>query len=76
MLRTEILTARVEFVSRPFVKPLQLSSGTCREITEARAFVRVRVDGREGSGIGSVYLSDLWAVSYTHLDVYKRQSSG
>jgi L-alanine-DL-glutamate epimerase-like enolase superfamily enzyme len=61
MLKTEVIDARVEFLSRPFIKPLQISSGICREITEARVFVQVRVDGREASGIGSIYLSDLWA---------------
>ena len=60
-LHTEVLHAQVEFIDRPFIKPLQISSGTCEEITEARVFVEVRVDGRTGSGIGSVYLSDVWS---------------
>jgi L-alanine-DL-glutamate epimerase-like enolase superfamily enzyme len=61
MLQTQVLRAQVEFLDQPFIKPLQLSSGTCREITEARAFVEVSVDGSTGSGIGSIYLSDVWS---------------
>lgn len=53
--------ARVEFFHRPFVQPLIISSGAITEITEARAHVRVEVDGREAWGRGAMYLSDLWA---------------
>ncbi len=59
--QTEILSAQVEFFHQAFIKPLQLSSGPISEITEARARVRVRVDGREAEGVGAIYLSDLWA---------------
>jgi L-alanine-DL-glutamate epimerase-like enolase superfamily enzyme len=58
---TEILEASVEFVHQPFIKPLILSSGSISEITEARAKVTVRVNGKEATGSGSIYLSDLWA---------------
>src|SRR6187402_2853032 len=60
-MNCEILSASVTFREQPFAKPLQLSSGTITEITEATATVRVRVDGREAAGRGSIYLSDLWA---------------
>lgn len=61
VFQTEILTASVEFLERPFIKPLQLSTGLITEITEARATVTVRVNGREATGAGNIYLSDLWA---------------
>lgn len=60
-MKVQILDARVEFIRQPFIKPMQISSGLISEVTEARACVRVSVDGREGVGIGSIYLSDLWA---------------
>ena len=56
-----ILSAAVTFREQPFAKPLQLSSGLITEITEATATVRVRVNGREAEGRGSMYLSDLWS---------------
>ncbi len=56
-----ILFASVSFREQPFAKPLQLSSGTITEITEATATVSVSVNGREAEGRGSIYLSDLWA---------------
>ena len=59
-MNVQILAAQVEFVPQPFIKPLQLSSGTIDAITEAHAIVRVRVAGREAVGHGSIYLSDLW----------------
>lgn len=61
VLKTRVLESRVEFFHQPFVKPLQISSGKITEITEARAEVRVRVNGKEAVGRGSIYLSDLWA---------------
>jgi L-alanine-DL-glutamate epimerase-like enolase superfamily enzyme len=57
---TLILSARVAFIEREFARPLVLSSGSITHVTEARAFVRVRVEGREAEGIGAIYLSDLW----------------
>src|SRR5688500_15922100 len=60
-MNCEILSAGVTFREQPFAKPLQLSSGTITEITEATATVRVAADGREGEGSGCIYLSDLWA---------------
>jgi len=64
-----VLDAGVEFVEQPFLKPLQISSGTITRITEARASVRVEADGQIAEGRGSIYLSDLWAwpdASQTH----------
>lgn len=60
MISAEILSARTEFIERAFARPLVLSSGAITHVTEARAFVRVRVGEREAEGIGSTYLSDLW----------------
>ena len=56
-----ILDSQVAFYSQPFRTPLVLSTGPITELTEAVATVRVRVAGREASGQGSIYLSDLWA---------------
>jgi L-alanine-DL-glutamate epimerase-like enolase superfamily enzyme len=60
-MNTQILDAGVEFFDRPFIKPLKLSTGVITQITEARAQVTVRVRGREATGRGTIYLSDLWA---------------
>ncbi len=60
-MRTEILDARVSFLERRLTVPLVISSGAIGRITEARAEVMVRVGGREATGKGSIYLSDLWA---------------
>jgi L-alanine-DL-glutamate epimerase-like enolase superfamily enzyme len=61
-MRVRIVSADVEFLRRPFVKPLRLSSGVISEITEARASVTVETDGgRTATGRGAIYLSDLWA---------------
>ncbi len=60
-LDTEVRCAEVEFIPRFYAKPLHLSSGMITEITEARVRVTVRVNGREATGRGAVYLSDLWA---------------
>ncbi|MBE2203703.1 MAG: hypothetical protein IAE94_05155 [Chthoniobacterales bacterium] len=60
-MNVHILDAAVEFIEQPFVKPLQISSGLITKATEARVRVRVRVGTREGTGRGSIYLSDLWA---------------
>ncbi len=60
-MNCEILSAAVTFREQPFAKPLQLSSGTITEITEATATVRLRVNGKEAEGLGGIYLSDLWA---------------
>ena len=64
-----ILDAEVSFRSRRLVAPLQLSSGSIEELTEATASVVVEARGRRASGRGAVYLSDLWAwpdASLTH----------
>lgn len=60
-MKVAILETAVTFINRPFVKPLILSSGPIAEATEVRADVRVRVDGAEAVGRGSMYLSVLWA---------------
>ncbi len=59
--KTRVLSASIEFFDRKFRTPMQLSSGIIDTITEARATVRVTVGGREATGIGAIYLSDLWA---------------
>ncbi len=59
--QTQILEAKVEYLDRPFIKPLQLSTGLITEITEARASVTAEVNGKQATGYGSIYLSDLWA---------------
>src|SRR4051794_17977848 len=56
----QVLDADVSFVSRSFRTPLLLSSGSVSEVTEAQAEVRVRADGLEAVGRGSIYLGDLW----------------
>ncbi|HTL29840.1 MAG TPA: enolase C-terminal domain-like protein, partial [Tepidisphaeraceae bacterium] len=61
MIETEILEANVAFFARPFSKPLRLSSGPITHLTEARVAVRARTSGREATGRGSIFLSDLWA---------------
>lgn len=58
---TQIQSASVEFIEQPFLKPLQISSGLITQATEARVAVTVRVGDLEGTGRGSIYLSDLWA---------------
>lgn len=60
-LQTRVLGANVRFVEQSFLRPLIISSGAITKITEAVAEVTVRVDGREATGRGSIYLSDLWA---------------
>ncbi len=60
-MKSEVLSASVEFIDRTLSHPLQLSSGLITEITEAQATVHVRIDSREAMGVGSIYLSDLWA---------------
>ena len=60
-LQTEILDAKVTFVEQPFLTPLIISAGAITTLPEAVAQVTVRVDGKEATGRGSIYLSDLWA---------------
>ncbi len=60
-LEARVLAAGVEFIERRLESPLRLSSGTITDLTEARAWTRVRVADREAIGRGSVYLSDVWA---------------
>ena len=77
-MNCEILSASVTFREQPFARPLQLSSGTITEITEATAAVRVAVDGHEAEGRGCIYLSDLWAwpdpaLSHGHRDAAMRE---
>lgn len=56
-----VLAAQVAFITQPLVKPLVLSSGAIHHVTEAIATVTLRVAGREATGRGSIYLSDLWS---------------
>ena len=60
-IRVHVLGANVEFTDQKFLKPLIISSGAISTITEAVVEVTVRVAGREATGRGSMYLSDLWA---------------
>lgn len=59
--QTKVISASVEFFDQKFRTPMQISSGIIDTITEARATVRVKVGSQEATGIGSIYLSDLWA---------------
>jgi len=67
-MKTAILHADVRFIERPFRVPLHLSTGAITSITEAQAAMTVRVDGREATGRGTIYLSDLWAWPKAPLD--------
>ncbi len=58
---TDVLDAQVDFVEQPFLSPLIISSGAITTLPEAIATVRVQVGGREATGRGSIYLSDVWA---------------
>ncbi len=60
-MKVRVLDADVSFLTQPFDVPLHISTGVISVITEARATVRVSVDGRRSEGRGSIYLSDLWA---------------
>ena len=60
-LRVRVLDAKVEFAEQKFNRPLIISSGAISTITEAIVEVTVRVAGREATGRGSMYLSDLWS---------------
>jgi L-alanine-DL-glutamate epimerase-like enolase superfamily enzyme len=73
-LRTTILDARVRFLPQSFLRPLVISTGKITRITEAIAEVTVRVDGREATGRGSIYLSDLWAWPDPHLSHDRRDA--
>jgi L-alanine-DL-glutamate epimerase-like enolase superfamily enzyme len=75
--QTRVRDAQVTFRHQPFLHPLRLSTGVIAEITEARASVRVSVNGREATGQGAIYLSDLWAWpdpsrSHTERDAHLR----
>lgn len=74
-LVTEIVSAEVVFEKQPFDRPLMLSTGAIEQITEAIAVVRVRVDGKEAEGRGSIYLSDLWAWPDPALDHATRDAA-
>jgi L-alanine-DL-glutamate epimerase-like enolase superfamily enzyme len=73
-MECRVLGARVEFFHQPFRTPLRISSGVISEITEARAEVTVRADGREATGRGSMYLSDLWAWPHPELTHEQRDA--
>jgi hypothetical protein len=61
IVEIRILDAQVTFERRALRRPLVLSSGTIRELTEAQVAVRVEAGGHEAVGRGSIYLSVLWA---------------
>src|SRR5687768_15354268 len=60
-MKATVLHAEASYQRQPFKTPLILSTGTITELIEVRAAARVVVEGREATGIGSTYLSDLWA---------------
>ena len=68
----EIKSATVEFVERPFLKPLIISSGAISSLSEAIASVVVQVDESVAVGRGSIYLSDLWAWPDSSMSHQKR----
>ncbi len=74
-MNTRIIDAKVDFHHQPFLRPLRISSGLITEITEARAEVTVSVNGREATGRGSIYLSDLWAWPDPNLTHDQRDSA-
>ncbi len=59
--RTSLISAQITFTRRSFIKPMRLSSGPINDVTEAVAEVRVSINGREATGRGAIYLSDLWS---------------
>lgn len=61
MYSTRVISADISFQEQELVKPLILSTGAIERITQATATVSVLVGGVEGTGHGSIYLSDLWA---------------
>jgi len=60
-MKAQVLDAGVNFIHRELRRPLILSTGPITGVTEASSEVRMRVNGREEIGRGSIYLSDLWA---------------
>jgi L-alanine-DL-glutamate epimerase-like enolase superfamily enzyme len=60
-MNARVIEAEVSYFRQPLITPLVLSTGSIRELTEARTNVRVAVGSREAVGVGSIYLSDLWA---------------
>ena len=64
-----MIGAEVTFVNQQLAAPLRLSTGSIKQLTEARAQVTVRLSGYEAIGRSSIYLSDLWSwpdVRLTH----------
>jgi L-alanine-DL-glutamate epimerase-like enolase superfamily enzyme len=60
-IRARILDATVSYTSQSLATPLILSTGAIHNLTEVVARVHVSLDGKEATGVGSIYLSDLWA---------------
>jgi L-alanine-DL-glutamate epimerase-like enolase superfamily enzyme len=60
-INAKVLHSHAAYQRQPFKTPLVLSSGAIRDLIEVTAGVRVAVAGREATGKGSIYLSDLWA---------------
>lgn len=70
-----ILDASVTFQRQPLVRPLHLSSGIIRAVTQASAMVTVVIDGLRAVGRGTVFLSDLWAWPDAALSHTERDST-
>lgn len=66
-MKITIHNTEAEFIDHTLARPLHISSGVIREVTEARVRVRLAVDGQEVEGRGSILLSDLWAWRDNHL---------
>jgi L-alanine-DL-glutamate epimerase-like enolase superfamily enzyme len=60
-MKVRVLGSETSYQRQPFKTPLILSTGAITDLIEATATVRVEVNGHEGLGRGSIYLSDLWA---------------
>jgi len=77
-MKIVINSADSDYIHHTLARPLHISSGVIREVTEARVRVRLTVDGQEVEGLGSILLSDLWAwrddrFSHEQKDVALRQ---
>jgi L-alanine-DL-glutamate epimerase-like enolase superfamily enzyme len=66
-----VVDAGISFSRQRLFAPLQLSSGTIEDLTQAMATVVVDVGGVRAAGRGTVFLSDLWAwptVAHSHAE--------
>src|SRR5438105_13512037 len=75
-MKVQILEASVEFFDRPFARPFALRGAAhAGEVTEARATARVRVDGREATGRGAIYLGVVWSWPESELSLPERDAA-